>query len=49
MRDPIENIGLLQKKINGLQPENQVLKKFDHSRMWETAPNLHGKFMQEGL
>ena len=26
MRDPIENISLLQKKINDLQLENQILK-----------------------
>ena len=26
MRDPIENISLLQKKINELQLENQLLK-----------------------
>lgn len=27
MREPIENISLLQKKINDLQLENQLLKK----------------------
>ena len=28
MRDPIENVSLLQKQLNDLQLENQILKEY---------------------